>query len=92
MESENRLLVRCYLILSQGNYHYADVRDFEQAAQHGATVDCARSYWSDYDPERIPIGVTEIVADSALYFPDWETFPEIDVPATAAWNSARQKD
>lgn len=86
---DKRKLVRCYLILSGAKYHYADVRDYEGAARRGATEADARSYWADYDPQRVPVEVTEVLADSALFFPDWRAFPTIDFAATARLNTAR---
>lgn len=87
----DRRLVRCFLILSQARYHYADVRDYEAAAPHGPSEAHARSYWQDYNPERIPVDVTEVLADAALYFPDWRSFPQLELADLALWERDRLK-
>lgn len=84
-----RTLVRCYLVLPGANYHYADVRDFEAAARGHSVTHHATSYWGDYDPEKVPPGVTEVGADGSLYFPDWRRFPQLDVDALARWQLSR---
>jgi len=86
-----RRLVRCHLVLSSGRYHYADVREYEQAARHGPTVDHAHAYWGNYDETRVPKGVTEVLADSDLYFPDWATFPTLDRKKLAIWEEDRAR-
>lgn len=40
---------------------------------------------ADFDENRIPTGVTEVLADSDLYFPDWRTFPTLDRSRLAGW-------
>lgn len=45
----------------------------------------AHACWSDFDENRIPTGVTEVLADSDLYFPDWRTFPTLDRSRLAGW-------
>ncbi|MDI7774035.1 hypothetical protein [Asticcacaulis sp. EMRT-3] len=82
----NRMITPCYLVLSSGRYHYADVRDFEAAAKGDLTEENALSYWGSYEQDKVPIGVTEVIADSMLYFPDWKTFPQIELPSLAAWS------
>jgi hypothetical protein len=83
---QSRRMVRCHLILSSGVYHCADLRHYEQCALglHDETL--AHDYWKG-PPSDLPVDTLEIIADSALYFPDWDTFDEIDFAGAGAWNA-----
>jgi len=66
------------------------VRDFANATRYWPTDDLARSYWSDYAPQKISPDVTEVLADSALYLPDWANISVLDFQVTARWDAARR--
>lgn len=79
---DRHIIVKCYLILSSGKYHLANISEYEEATKKNAisTIEeYARSYWegvteADTGDKRI-----ELLADSALYFPDWNNFPKIEL-------------
>lgn len=81
-----RRLVRCYALLSSAKFHYADIRDYESAACGHLTTALAESYWKDYDEAKIPREHVEVLADAALYFPDWRDFDEVDSADLTRWN------
>jgi hypothetical protein len=84
---QNRALVPCYLILSSGRYHYADVGIFEKLYEDPENRAIAESYWQTFQPNSTEeFSRLEVLADSALYFPDWENFPEVSTEALIAWD------
>jgi len=85
---KNRKIVRCYLILSSGRYHYADVSVFEKLVLDQNNISLAEKYWETF----LPIATEdfynlEILADCCLYFPDWQTFPSIDIDLLMKYNN-----
>ena len=85
---DNRCLARCFIIRSGGFFHHADVEIFELLAHDAQNRNLAYQYWQTFHPSS-PAEVTrlEVLANSALYFPDWQEFPEVDVEALALWNA-----
>jgi len=84
---ETRTLARCYLLLSSGKYHYADVSVFEDLTRSPDDRSLAERYWRTFQPRTVEEGFQlEVLADSALYFPDWEEFPEVPEKSLGAWN------
>lgn len=84
---QNRTLVPCYLILSSGQYHYADIGIFEELCDTPDDRTLAESYWQAFQPNTSEeYSRLEILADSALYFPDWESFPEVSTEALVSWD------
>jgi hypothetical protein len=81
---DTRILTKCYLILNSGKYHLANIKEYEKAAEENdenLIKQYAGRYWgkgfseAKFLDERI-----ELLADSALYFPEWETFSKMELP------------
>jgi len=81
---DTRILTRCYLILNSGKYYFANIKEYEKAAKENdenLIKQYAVRYWgkgfseAKYLDERI-----ELLADSALYFPEWKTFSKMELP------------
>ncbi|WP_235936731.1 hypothetical protein, partial [Steroidobacter agaridevorans] len=50
----------------------------------------ANAYWNTFRPTASEDAQhLEILANSALYFPDWQSFPTLDMPALAEWQRLR---
>lgn len=78
-----RILTKCYLILSSGKYHLANIDKYEEAVRRGdknLVKQLASEYWekgfleANYLDKRI-----ELLADSCLYFTEWESFSKIEL-------------
>lgn len=71
-----RFLTRCYVVLNSARFHYADIEIYDLITSQPSNEDLARSYWRTFEPtsaterERL-----EVLADSCLYFPDWQDIP-----------------
>jgi hypothetical protein len=82
-----RRLVRCLLIRNGGRYHFADVGRYESLEGRPDDEALAHQYWTTFAPqttqerERL-----EVLADSALYFPDWKEFPILDDGVLIRWS------
>jgi hypothetical protein len=76
------MIVRCYLILSSGIFHYANIKEYESSASCYNSDKCvekhAHKYWEEFAEGNFLNTGIEVLADSALYFPDWKTFPRIN--------------
>lgn len=82
-----RKLVRCYLIRNGGRYHFADMDLYERLEGRPTDEVLARKYWETFIPTDEPgRGRLEVLADSALYFPDWREFQELDDHALMLWS------
>jgi len=77
-----RILTKCYLILSSGKYHFANINLYEKSAKENnenLIKQYARSYWEGFTEADAGDEKIELLADSALYFPDWNNFPKIEL-------------
>ncbi len=86
MFRDDRQISLCYLVRNGGRYHFADVGLYEQLEGHPDDRALARRYWSNFmptDPQQHHR--LEVLADSALYFPEWETFPQLDHDSLLNW-------
>jgi hypothetical protein len=84
----SRRLEPCYLILSSGHYHYADIRKYESLAFNPTDIVAANSYWETFSPQtEADVCHLEILADSCLYFPNWETFRRLNQDTLQEYNS-----
>jgi hypothetical protein len=83
-----RMLVRCYLVLNGGRYHYADISLYEQLEGRPDDLVLAQKYWeTSFNPESEDEHFRlEVLADSALFFPDWDTFPTLSEEALIKWS------
>ena len=77
---DNYIIVKCYLILSSGIFHFADITKYEEAIYNADVIkEYAHSYWKGFSCASDLDKKIELLADSALYFPDWENFPKIEL-------------
>lgn len=79
---KNRTIVRCYLILSSGRFHYANIKEYEDAARSTSDeriTKHAHKYFEKFVEGKFPNAQIEVLADSGLYFPEWRTFPQINL-------------
>ncbi|MDZ4290994.1 MAG: hypothetical protein U1C47_03625 [Hydrogenophaga sp.] len=75
----NRQLVRCHVILNSAKFHHADVKIFEDLTGRPDDQALAEQYWIEFKPNTsAEFHRLEVIADSMLYFPDWESFPVLD--------------
>ena len=82
----NKTLVRCFIVLNGAKVHYADSRIYEQLEGRPDDMALAVKYWDTFEPKTEEDRQNlEIVADCALYFPDWETFPTIPFASLVQW-------
>ena len=83
----NRCLVQCHLVLNGGTYHFADVDVYERLEGQPDNQKLAHKYWEEFQPTREEeFQRLEILADSALYFPDWRDFPILEDQHLLAWS------
>lgn len=86
MFRDKREVVRCVLIRNGGLYHFADVGIYERLEGRPDDRELARTYWHDFlPPDAHAYQRLEVLASSALYFPDWEAFPRIDDLSLMHW-------
>jgi hypothetical protein len=86
MFRDARQISLCHLIRNGGRYHFADVGLYEQLEGRPDDRALARRYWSNFvptDPQQQRR--LEVLADSALYFPEWKTFPQLDHDSLLNW-------
>ena len=68
------------MILSQGRFHYADITQYENCAQqNNGGEEYAHLYWKKFVEGNFDLSEIEVLADSALYFPNWETFGRVTI-------------
>ena len=84
---QERLVTSCYLIRDSGRFHFGDVRIYDTLVGQPEDTSLAAKYWAtsympakDSDHKNL-----EILADSALYFPEWRTFTKIDPVTSVNW-------
>lgn len=82
----NRTLVRCHIVLNGAKAHYADSRIYERLEGRPVDTSLAKAYWQTFKPKNDEDRRSlEVIADSALYFPDWKTFPTIPFESLVLW-------
>lgn len=85
-----RSLERCYIIRSGGTFHHANVALYEQLVKDPGNKVLAEQYWQTFTPSTAEDqSRLEILANSCLYFPDWQSFHEVDTASLALWNQYR---
>ncbi|MEQ8417387.1 MAG: hypothetical protein RIB71_23075 [Imperialibacter sp.] len=89
---QNKVIERCYLILSSGYYHYGDVRIYEELTKNPENIALAETYWNTYFPSNDDYTNLEILADSCLYFPEWKEFKEIDKESMVSYSKKYLND
>lgn len=85
---KDKHLARCYIIRSGGFFHHADIEIYERLARcDPQNRELAYQYWQTFHPSSpSEFSRLEVLANSALYFPDWQGFPEVDTNALEQWN------
>ena len=83
----NRKIVKCRLILSSGRFHYANIREYEEPAKNeyigSKDIEAhAHRYWNKCSESNLEVNNIEVLADCALYFPDWSTFSLLQVDSS----------
>lgn len=82
----DKKLVRCYVVLDGGHFHLADSDIYERLEGRPDDANLARTYWETFKPkDSEETRRLEILAGSALYFPDWQTFPTIPFERLISW-------
>lgn len=82
----NNTLVRCYVVMNGARVHFADCDVYERLEGRPDDTTLARTYWETFQPqENEQVKRLEVLADNALYFPDWETFPTIPIESLVNW-------
>lgn len=85
----SRKLVRCQVVLNSGKFHHGDVDIFERLTGRPDDINLAMSYWLNFNPAtEAEIERLEVIADSALYFPDWKDFPLLAPDVLIAWQES----
>lgn len=93
----SRRIVECYLILSSGRYHFADINEYEKVARGEVEIsdkdieEYAHRYWKESCIANPLDEKIELLADSALYFPDWKEFPKAVLPADKKYQEYREE-
>lgn len=81
-----RLLTRCF-IAGEGPVHLADVGIYERL-EGRPHIDLARKYWEPFLPKtEEEVSRVEVLVDTALYFPDWRSFPTLSDDVLIAWQA-----
>jgi len=82
----NKKLVRCYIIANGANVHFADSEIYERLEGRPDDKVLARTYWENFTPKNNSENKRmEVLADSALFFPDWQTFQTIPTENLVNW-------
>jgi hypothetical protein len=85
--SPPRRLVRCQL-LGAGRAHFADVDLYERLQGQPADEALALRYWEGFTPSTVEeFERLEVLTSTALYFPDWATFPTVDTASLVDWQA-----
>jgi hypothetical protein len=84
-----RLLTRCH-IAGAGKVHWANVQLYESLEGRPDDEQLARQYWQTFSPTT-PEDVQhlEVLANTALYFPDWKSFPKVSNESLIQWQASR---
>jgi hypothetical protein len=84
-----RRLARCQL-LGAGQVHFADVELCERLQGQPDDEGLARRYWAQFAPTSMAeFERLEVLTSTALYFPDWASFPTLDVASLVAWQGVQ---
>ena len=84
-------LVECYMVRHQGStIHLADSEIYERLEGRPDDAQLALTYWNTF----LPVNENEsfrleILLDSSLYFPEWQSFPRIDQQTLIRWQKER---
>lgn len=83
-----RDIFRCR-ILNDGNVYPADIRLFQRVCDTLRRIDAER-YWAGVDLEMIDQSYVEYLVGGSLYFPDWETLPDLNLGKIALYQGIRE--
>jgi hypothetical protein len=83
----NKALVRCHAVLKGARFHHANCDLYERLEGRPEDTQLAVRYWETFNPATAEeANKLEILADSALFFPDWQTFPTISHQSLFEWS------
>jgi len=86
----NRKIYPCRVLLD-GNVYVADIRTFDKLMNNPCSGVLAEQYWTSMDDlGSIDKSYREILVGGSLYFPDWESFPSINLEAASQYLSLRE--
>lgn len=89
----NRKLVRCHVVLNSAKFHHGDVEIFDKLTGRPDDENLAASYWDNFEPvTNAEFDRLEVIADSMLFFPDWEDFPVLNPDTLVAWGNSRFRE
>lgn len=84
----NKQVVRCLVVMNGARVHFADMERYERLEGRPDDRNLALTYWDTFTPESdLESSRLEVVADAALYFPDWESFPTLPFEDLIAWQN-----
>ena len=79
MFRRKRILTPCYTILTDSSFHFADVEIYERLEGSPDDAALAKTYWGTFIPANsTQASSLEVLADCALYFPEWRSFPNLE--------------
>jgi hypothetical protein len=82
----NRIIAQCFMTRS-GRIHFADAGIYERLEGRPDDATLAETYWQTFVPATPAEAVRlEVLAESALFFPDWRTFPILDDEVLNNWS------
>lgn len=87
----DKRIERCYVVLDGGKVHFADMDLYERLEGRPDDKELARRYWQQHFVARTPQEQArqEVLADSMLFFPDWQSFPRVPVEVLQKWQDAQ---
>lgn len=89
MFRDDRKLVRCHVVLNGAKFHHGDVDIFDRLTGRPDDENLAASYWKEFKPVTpAEFNRLEVIADSMLFFPDWEEFPILSPDVLIDWNKS----
>jgi len=83
----DKLIVRCLIIMNGARVHFADIDLYERLEGRPDDRELATRYWTNFIAKtEDEYRRQEILAESALYFPDWLTFPKLPLEDLRQWS------
>ena len=81
----NRALTPCFLV-GGGRAHFADAGIYERLEGRPDDASLAEAYWQTFTPRTPDEALRlEILTNTALYFPEWATFPILESEVLVNW-------
>jgi hypothetical protein len=85
-----REIVACKIMLD-GTLHVGDIRLYDDLCNR-LDEEKAKQYWQpfQFETNKVPEEHLEILVGASLYFPEWQTFPTLNVNELTAWEAAKK--